>query len=141
MNPEIILTDEQKDQVESLAKFLNHEQLADFLGICRKTWANILIRDETVASRYAKGKAHAIAQVAKSLISNALDGNVPAQVFYLRTQAGWKDTTVVEHTGTVKHEVGADEAFTALASLLGRAIPGPASDADPAADVVGDGTA
>jgi len=136
-----VLSDDEKNQVEKLAKFLNKEQLADYLGIARQTLHTIMGRDPEVEERFQRGKAAAIAVVAQSLIQNAIDGNVTAQIFFMKFQGGWKETTVVEHTGTVKHEVGADEAFTALARLLGGVIPRPAGDTDPAAVVAGDGAA
>jgi hypothetical protein len=109
--------------------------IAQILGIDAKT-LRLHYRDEL---DLAKAKANAT--IGGALFNKAMRGDTAAMIFWMKTQAGWRETNVLEHTGTVKHEVGADEAFTALASLLGRAIPGPASDADPAADVVGDGTA
>jgi len=49
-------------------------------------------------------EALAIAGVKQSLISQALfkkakDGNVVAQIFWLKTQAGWKEKNAIELTG------------------------------------------
>ena len=125
---------DQKAQVENLAKFLTQDQMAEYFGICRKTFYSIMERDPEVEQCFNRGRAHCHAAVARSLVQQALDGNVPAQVFYLKTRAGWKeDATAVAITGTIKHEIGADAAFAELASLLGGAFtatPGSDSEAD-----------
>jgi hypothetical protein len=38
------------------------------------------------------GKANATAQVAKTLFSQAIKGNVAAAIFWLKAQAGWRET-------------------------------------------------
>jgi len=94
--PELTLTDEQKEQVEKLAAVLSSEQLADFLGIGRSTFYEIMKRDEDVSGRYKKGRAKAIGSVAKNLIQKAQSGDNAAMMFYLKTQAGWKETTHIQ---------------------------------------------
>lgn len=89
--PRIELTDDQISQMEALASVLTQEQIADYLGICRKTFSEILKREPEVFTQYKKGKANAIANVANNLVSKALDGDTTAQIFYLKTQAGWKE--------------------------------------------------
>ena len=44
-------------------------------------------------------KARANAIVAQSLFKKAKDGNVVAQIFWLKTQAGWKEKNALELTG------------------------------------------
>ena len=97
--PTIKLTDAQKQEVETLAAVLNAEQIADYLGIGRTTFFAILDRDEEVSERYKKGKAKAIGSVAQTLIQQARNGNASAAMFYLKTQAGWKETQRVEGAG------------------------------------------
>lgn len=94
----INLTEEQKEKVETLASFLTAEQIANYLGFSRATFFNIMQRDEDVLRRYKKGKAECIKDIAGSLISKAKDGDTAAQIFFLKTQAGWKDTSAIEHT-------------------------------------------
>ena len=92
--PRKTLTEEQIIQVESLAAYLSSEQIADYLEIGRKTFYDIMERDKRVSIRYKKGRVKAIAQVAqKSIIQKALEGNMVAGMFYLKTQAGWRETS------------------------------------------------
>ena len=95
----IELGDAQRREVETLAALLNQEQIADYLGICRRTFQAILERDEEVAARYKRGKAKAIAHVANGLLQKARSGDTASSIFYLKTQAGWRETERLEHSG------------------------------------------
>ena len=94
------LTEEQKVQVEALAAYLTQEQIADYFGIGRTTWFAMLDRDPAIAERYKKGKAKAIGAVAQGLIQQARAGDKVAAIFYLKTQAGWRETTHIDHSNT-----------------------------------------
>jgi hypothetical protein len=98
-NEKVILTDEQIVEVGALSAYLSIEQIADHLGISRPTFYAIMDRQPDVGLQYKKGKARAIEGAAKSLIMQGHDGNTTALMFYLKTQAGWKETQVQEHTG------------------------------------------
>jgi len=93
------INEEQIVQVEALAAVLSQAQIADYLGISERTLRNRMWDTPGVSAAYARGRARAINGVAKNLIQQANDGNVNAIKFYLETQAGWKVTTVQEHTG------------------------------------------
>ena len=99
--PAITLTDEQRAEVETLAAVLNQDQMADYFGITRPTLAAIMERDEDISLRYKRGKAKAIGSVARSLIQKARDGDTASMIFFLKTQAGWKETQLVEHSGNL----------------------------------------
>jgi predicted DNA-binding protein (UPF0251 family) len=95
----IVLTEIQRQEVETLAALLNQEQIADYLGISRRTFQAILDRDPEVAARYKKGKAKAIAHVANGLLQKARSDDTVSSIFYLKTQAGWRETERLEHSG------------------------------------------
>jgi len=95
-----VLTQEQVADIQKMAAYLNQEQIADYLGITRPTFHAIMKRDEAVSDAFRKGKATAIAAIAQSLIQSARDGNTAAQVFFLKTQAGWRETMVVDNTSS-----------------------------------------
>ena len=97
--PQVELTPEQIAQVETLASVLSQEQIADYLGIAKSTFQAILDRDPVVFGHYKKGKSKAIASVAQGLLKKALSGDTASAIFYLKTQAGWKETNVQEVTG------------------------------------------
>jgi hypothetical protein len=95
----IVFDEKQTNQVESLAAVLSKTQMADYFGISLTTLIEIEKRQPEVSEAYKRGKSKAIGNVAKNLISQAQAGNVSAAIFYLKTQAGWKETQVNEITG------------------------------------------
>lgn len=96
--PPITLKDEQVAQVEALGAVLSIEQIADYFGISKTTFYAIMERQPEVCERYKKGKAKAIGAVAQGLLQQARDGNTTAAMFYLKTQAGWRETQQIDHT-------------------------------------------
>lgn len=58
---------------------------------------------KTLTKHYAKqleeGKAKANSQVTKNLFQKCMSGDTTAQIWWTKTQLGWKDTSRVEHTG------------------------------------------
>jgi len=101
-NELIVLNSEQIAQVEALAGYLSVDQVADYLQIGKATFYKIMERQPEVGERYRAAKANMVGDVAKSLIMQAREGSVPAATFYLKTQAGWKETNVTEHAGSVE---------------------------------------
>jgi hypothetical protein len=89
--PPKVLTEDQIREVETLAAVLSQDQIADYFGMCRNTFAEVMKRDPDISERYARGRARSIGAVAKSLITQALAGNMNAATFYLKTQAGWRE--------------------------------------------------
>jgi hypothetical protein len=69
-----------------------------------KTLAAVGIRHADTLAKYYRqelddGRVDANAVIAKSLYEQAKNGNTTAQIFWLKTRAGWKETQVNEHTG------------------------------------------
>tara|TARA_R110000850_G_scaffold247014_1_gene371959 strand:- start:146 stop:502 length:357 start_codon:yes stop_codon:yes gene_type:complete len=100
--PAVVFSDKQIKELQTLSAVLNKEQLADYFGISHVTLKAIEKRQPEVSFAYKKGKAKAIANIAGNLIAKANSGNIPAQMFYLKTQAGWKETTRIETTESGK---------------------------------------
>ena len=94
------LTDIQREQVEALAAYLSQEQIADYFGIGKTTWFAMIDRDPELSERYKKGKAKAIGAVAQGLLQKAREGDKIAAMFYLKTQAGWKEKQEIDHTSS-----------------------------------------
>lgn len=94
----IELKPEQIKEVETLAAVLTVEQIADYFSISRKTFYNLMERNEEIFTHYKKGRAKAVQNIAQNLIKKAQNGDLGAQIFFLKTQAGWKDTSHIEHT-------------------------------------------
>lgn len=98
--PQIMLSPEQVQEVETLAALLNQDQIADYFGIARNTFRAICDRDAEVLARYKRGKAKAIAHVANGLLQKARAGCTTSSIFYLKTQAGWRETAEIRHDTT-----------------------------------------
>ena len=96
--PRVKLSDEQIAQVEALGSVLSIEQIADYFGIGKTTFYAIMERQPEVSERYKIGKAKAIGSVAQGLLKQAREGNTSAAMFYLKTQAGWRETHNIDHT-------------------------------------------
>lgn len=89
-----VFDEAQIAQVEALASVLTKGQMADYFGITEKTFREVEKRQPDVSTAYKRGKGKAIAGVGSNLIAQARKGNVSAAIFYLKTQAGWKEDQV-----------------------------------------------
>jgi len=98
--PKKELTEDQIEQVGRLSSVLNAKQIADFLGMCENTFLQRRKEDPRIDEAYKKGRSDAMAKVGASLLRQAVNGNTTAQIFYLKTQAGWRDKVEVEHSGS-----------------------------------------
>lgn len=89
--PSVYFDEAQVAQVEALASVLSKKQMADYFGIAENTLRAVEERQPEVFEAYKRGKGKAIASVGSNLISLAQKGNVTAAIFYLKTQAGWRE--------------------------------------------------
>lgn len=83
------------EQIAKLASVLNQEQIADFYGMTDRGLRKRFAADEELRIAYQEGRSNAIAKVAASLLSQATkkkNPNITAMIFYLKTQAGWKES-------------------------------------------------
>lgn len=99
-HPTRILSEAEKAEVETLAAVLSSEQIADYLGMGRRTFYSLMQGDEDIAARYKRGRARAVGAVAQSLIAKARAGNITAMIFFLKTQGGWRETDRLELSGS-----------------------------------------
>jgi transcriptional regulator with XRE-family HTH domain len=95
--PRKTLTPKQLDEVETLAAVLSQEQIADYFGMARNTFAQIMERQPEVFERYKKGRAKAISDVGGGLLMRAREGDTASAIFYLKTQAGWREKEVEQN--------------------------------------------
>ena len=90
-------TDEIRKKVAALVGFgIPMEQIAPLVDLSMST-INKYYRTEIDV-----GTAQANAKIAQSLYTKALGdshGSVTAAIFWLKTRAGWKETSVHEHAG------------------------------------------
>jgi DNA-binding XRE family transcriptional regulator len=84
-------TDENKKQVELMAAVgITQEQIAQFLKISQDTLAKYY------ETELADGAIKANTKVASSLYTQAINGNVTAQIFWCKTRLGWRDRSEIE---------------------------------------------
>ena len=78
--PPMTLAPAQIDQVEGLASVLSQEQMADYFGMARNTFAAIMERQPEVRALYKKGRAKAIGAVAQGLLQRARGGDTASAI-------------------------------------------------------------
>ena len=88
----IVFSKEQVIEVEALAAVLSKAQLANYFCIAESTFRAIEKRQPEVDSAYRRGLANQIANMGQNLVELAQTGNVTANIFYLKTQGGWRET-------------------------------------------------
>ena len=112
MKPKFAFSDEDIKKIEELASSVTKQQLADYFGICFNTLQRCLNEDPRVNEAYRRGKAKAVIDVAGSVLSEARTGNMQAAIFYLKTQAGWKETDRKEISGIDGAPIETDSKWT-----------------------------
>lgn len=87
---------------------LTQEQIADFFAISESGLHLKFRADPKLRIAYKKGRAEAVSKVARTVYEKAMAGNVVCAFFYLKTQAGWRETDRHELTGAdggpIEHE-------------------------------------
>lgn len=87
-------------QVEALAaNGLTQQQIADSLGISVDTLYSRKRENKDFQEAIKRGKAKGIAIVTNKLMGKIKNGNTTAIIFFLKSQAGWKESQITEHTG------------------------------------------
>ena len=126
----------QRRQVEAMAAY----------GIPEADIARVLNLDpKTLRKHYREeldlGETKANAQVAGYLFNAAKNGNVTAQIFWLKTRAKWRETPVeLRHSGSIGRkdlsEISNEELLT-IVCQLGSQIEIPSASAQTAAVLAG----
>lgn len=93
-------TDAQRELVEQLASF-GHRQSEIVLFVKKKDGTSI--SEPTLLKNFkdelCTGKVKANVKIAQTLYKKAITGDTTSMIFWLKSQAGWKDTQRVELTG------------------------------------------
>lgn len=89
-------SEQRKLAIIKTACGFTQQQIATEFGCDRKTLRKHLRKE------LKEGKLHANAMMAQSLFKKGLStgaGSVAAAIFWMKTQAGWKETAKYEHSG------------------------------------------
>lgn len=104
------------------------QQIASMIGISVDT----LQRCAETHKAWELGQAETIARVAGTLVKKALAGDTASAIFYLKTQAGWRETVRNEHTGAdggpIQHEQVKSDAASFRSRLLSGTVAEPATE-------------
>lgn len=93
-NPPFEPCDKDRQVVRDMAgNGATQEDIALRLGISVDTMTKYYGKD------WQLGKIETKNEIAGALVKAAKEGCATRQIFYLKTQAGWKETTAHEHTG------------------------------------------
>ncbi|HDR1228844.1 TPA: LuxR family transcriptional regulator [Pasteurella multocida] len=88
-------------RVEALASNgLTQQQIADALGISERTLRDRKSNSAEFAEAIKRGKAKGIAIVTNKLMEKVKAGNVTAMIFFLKSQAGWKEKQEIDLTNS-----------------------------------------
>jgi hypothetical protein len=105
-------TGEQRDQVIAMSSNgVPHRQQASLIGCSSPKTLRKHFRDDLNI-----GKIQANAKVAGALYKSALDGNVKAQTFWLKTVGGWQETGNLETVS--ERELGAIKLASEVARIF-----------------------
>jgi hypothetical protein len=77
-------------------------QLHTMVGTTQESIANIIGIDEKTLRKYYRNeldlsKAKANATIGGALFNKAKAGDTTAMIFWMKTQAGWKETNTIDH--------------------------------------------
>ena len=93
------------EEVGKLAELgLTDQEIADWIGICRKTLSTYKKQEAEFLHTIKQGKIKADSIVVKSLYKRATEGNdTTAMIFWLKNRrtADWRDKQEIEHKGGV----------------------------------------
>ena len=89
--PSVVFTEKQVIELEALSCVLTKGQIADYFCISETTLRKIEERQPEVSDAYKKGAVKQIADMGNNLVKLAKEGNVAANIFYLKTKGGWKE--------------------------------------------------
>lgn len=89
--PAYVPTDADRGRVEAMAGFgIDHASIADLLGMRAQSLRRHFRRELDL------GAVKANTLVAQKLFEKCKAGELNAVIFWLRTRAGWKETTTIE---------------------------------------------
>ena len=116
-------SDEQRKLVKQLAGVgIPHEQMRLLVKGADGSPISVDTLTRHFPDELEEGRVSTIAQVAGKLVATALGAPSPqattSQIFFLKTQAGWRETVGVEHALPDNEDVDALDVATKIAGLI-----------------------
>lgn len=114
--PKVKITDELLKKVQGLAaRGLTRKQISASLGISESLRCRLMNNEPEFKEALETGEAQGISLVTSYLMNSARDGNVTAQIFYLKNRdpENWKDRREIDATHrNVREDIDIDEKMT-----------------------------
>lgn len=89
---EILVTPKMITETQRLAGLgLTVVDIAAYFGFTDRTWHKKANEHPELRTAFKRGKAKQISEVAGELFRQIQEGSTQATIFYLKTQAGWKE--------------------------------------------------
>jgi uncharacterized protein (UPF0262 family) len=102
--PKIELTQEEIKELPHLSAHLTTQQIADYFGICRNTFAALRERQPEVFEQYKKGRARKILKLSEKLEDRSMGvdetGCAASLIFGLKALGEWSEKQVIETKDT-----------------------------------------
>jgi len=89
--PPKVFSKEDVAKVYELSSRLTKTQIADYFKISFSTLREVEKRQPEVTEAYKTGKAEQIHEVVGHLLEQCRKGNIAGIIFYLKTQANWRE--------------------------------------------------
>jgi len=100
-------------KVEALAATgLTIEQICSVIGWCPDTLYRKKKTYSELSEALRRGQDRGVATITNALFQSAKQGNLGAQVFYLKNRAGWRDKFEQEVTGADGGAIKTDNSWT-----------------------------
>jgi len=97
-----VLSKKEIEEVYKLSCVLSRKHMADYLCMSESTFERILRDQPEVETAYKKGRSDAIGEIGGGLLAKARDGDLGAMIFYLKTQARWREKSELEVKAVLK---------------------------------------
>jgi hypothetical protein len=101
--PGLDVTEEVLSQIETMAgNGLTEQQIYRFFGIGHSYWGRLKKKNKDLLRAFHKGKSRTILAVTGRLMDKIRCNDLSAIIFYLKTQAGWREKTTINVKSDVK---------------------------------------
>ena len=110
-NYPFVADSEQIKFIQENAHVLTADNVADYLGIARRTLFKAFDRQPELKEAWQSSRVKKFSQVGSALYQMAMDGNVTACIFMLKAQAKWSTTTDEKENTGDNHLRSIDELY------------------------------
>jgi hypothetical protein len=90
--PDPFTSKKELEKLKDYAKSgIRVEDIAAIYHMAKSTLYNLMKSNPAIRLAIDEGRATALHKIGKSLFDRAIEGDLTAQIFYLKTQGGWRD--------------------------------------------------